>query len=169
MNEINYIGANELIFNKENGGDIHSGGFGVESILMRAGMSPIISINDAQLGGNLTTNKVSELFDNGIAVPNWALSYNNRIGGSKYVEVEHSDSDDDVVDDDLHDKLLELVKEHNIRAKEMQPETTHKTTENKTTEIKTTEIKTNENKKKMTRRGKHHNSSKRKTKKRKLV
>jgi hypothetical protein len=113
MSELNYIDANDLVF--ESGGGVHSGGFSVKSIMMKSGLSPIMTINTQQIGGNY--EKVSDLF-NDLVIPNWALSYNNRIVGGKYEEV-HTDSDsedeDDVIDDDLHDKLLELVKEHNIQ------------------------------------------------------
>jgi hypothetical protein len=122
MSELNYIGASELVFNSDKAGGIHSGGFSVDSIMMRAGMSPIRTLNGPgteELIGGSDDSKVSDLFSGGLVVPNWALSYNNRIGGGKYKEVEHddSDSDDSVIDDDLHDKLLELVKEHNDNAK----------------------------------------------------
>ena len=121
MSELDYIGSNELVFNNDQEGGIYSGGFSVNSIMMKAGMSPIMTINNTPetLIGGGNYNKVSDLF-NDLVVPNWALSYNNRIGGEKYKEVEHNDSDseDDVLEDDLHDKLLELVKEHNIKANE---------------------------------------------------
>ena len=119
MSELDYIGGNELVFNNDQEGGIHSGGFSVNSIMMKAGMSPIMTINTSEgLTGGTNSNKVSDLF-NDLVVPNWALSYNNRIVGGKYKEVEHdiSDSDDDVIDDDLHDKLLELVKQHNNTVK----------------------------------------------------
>jgi hypothetical protein len=113
MSELGYIGADELVFNNDVKDGIHSGGFSVKSIMMKAGMSPIMTVNNEQMGGG---NQVSDLFDN-LVIPNWTLSYNNRLVGGKYKEVEHNESDeeDDVVDDDLHDKLLELVKEHNIK------------------------------------------------------
>jgi hypothetical protein len=116
MSELDYIGANELVFNNDTNLGIHSGGFSVNSIMLKGGMSPIMTVNTQQIGGNF--NKVSDLF-NDLVVPNWALSYNNRIVGGKYKEVEHNDSDtdDDVIHDDLHEKLLELVKEHSIQAK----------------------------------------------------
>lgn len=125
MSEIDYIGAGELVFNNDIEGGIHSGGFSVNSIMLKNGVSPIMTINRDQTGGKF--EKVSDLF-NDLVVPNWALSYNNRIIGGKYKEVEHNDSDseDDVVDDDLHDKLLELVKEHNIQAKTNKKKTTRK-------------------------------------------
>jgi hypothetical protein len=111
MSELDYIGADELVFNNDIEGGIHSGGFSVKSIMMKAGMSPIMTINNQQIGGS---DKVSDLF-NDLVIPNWTLSYNNRIVGGKYKEVEHNNNeeDDEVVDDDLHEKLLDLVKEHN--------------------------------------------------------
>lgn len=115
MSELDYIGADELVFNNDIKEGIHSGGFNVKSIMMKAGMSPIMTVNNEQIGGG---NKVSDLFDN-LVIPNWTLSYNNRLVGGKYKEIEHddSDTDDDVIDDDLHEKLLELVKEHNTEMK----------------------------------------------------
>jgi len=107
----------ELVFNNDINQGIHSGGFSVKSIMMKSKMSPIMTLNspDTIIGGG---NKVSDLF-NDLVVPNWVLSYNNRIvGGGKYKEPEHNDtdSDDDVIEDDLHEKLLELVKQHNTRS-----------------------------------------------------
>ena len=130
MSELDYIGADELVFNNDIKEGIHSGGFNVKSIMMRAGMmragmSPIMTVNRDQLGGG---EKVSDLFDD-LVIPNWTLSYNNRIVGGKYTEVEHnddSDEEDDVVDDDLHEKLLELVKEHNIEMKKSNKKTTRR-------------------------------------------
>jgi len=124
MSELDYIGADELVFNNDIKEGIHSGGFNVKSIMMRAGMSPIMTVNTNQLGGG---EKVSDLF-NDLVIPNWTLSYNNRIAGGKHKEIEHenSDEEDDVVDDDLHEKLLELVKEHNIEMKKSKKKTTRR-------------------------------------------
>jgi hypothetical protein len=111
MNEVEYIGANELLFNNDNENGIYSGGFNINSIMMKAGMSPILTVNN-QSGGN---NKVSDLFDN-LVIPNWALSY--RMTGGDYKENDeqlNEDTSEDTseeLDDDLHDKLLGLVKEH---------------------------------------------------------
>ena len=118
MSELSYIGPDELVFNNDVEKGIHSGGFCVKSIMMKSNMSPIMTLNspDSMIGGN----KVSDLF-NDLVVPNWVLSYNNRIlGGGKYKEVNHDDdteSDDEVIHDDLHEKLLDLVKEHNAMSK----------------------------------------------------
>ena len=116
MTELDYIGGDELVFNNDKELGIHSGGFSVKSIMMKAGMSPIMTLNTEQIGG---TNNVSDLFNN-IVIPNWTLTYNDRImGGSNNKHNENdSDSEDDVIDDELHDKLLDLVREHNFKPKE---------------------------------------------------
>jgi hypothetical protein len=108
-----YIGSKELVFNNDTNLGIHSGGFSVNSIMMKGGMSPIMTINSQQIGG--TKEKVSDLF-NDLVIPNWALSYNNKLVGGKYNDIEKKindnyDSDDEIIDDDLHEKLLDLVKQ----------------------------------------------------------
>jgi hypothetical protein len=124
--DIGYISHEELVFNPEK--DIQSGGFSVSSIMMKAGISPIMTmnVNTDSLVQNGGSNKVSDLFQN-LAVPNWATMYTMKGGEYKEQEQEKgkgkekekgkdkkegdSDSDSDI-DDDLHDKLLDLVKEH---------------------------------------------------------
>jgi len=110
MNNIDYIGGNELVFNTDTKNGIYSGGFSVNSIMMKSGLSPIITVNKPlQHGGS---NKVSDLF-NDLVIPNWALSYN--MNGGEYKD-ESNDSDEDDIDDDLHDKLVDLVREHDIKS-----------------------------------------------------
>jgi hypothetical protein len=115
VDNIDYIGPNELVFNFNKDDQIYSGGFNVNSIMMKTGMSPIMTLNTEQNGGG--TNKVSDLFKN-LVVPSWTLSYPNMSGG-KYKEDEKdydSDNDSDI-DDGLHDKLLNLVKESDNKLK----------------------------------------------------
>ena len=107
MNEVEYIGANELVFNNDNENGIYSGGFNINSIMMKAGMSPILTVNN-QSGG---TNKVSDLFDN-LVIPNWALSYRMTGGENKETTEDLNEDTNEEMDDDLHDKLLGLVREH---------------------------------------------------------
>jgi len=118
---MSYIGAKDLVFNNQDG--INSGGFNVQSIMLGAGISPIMTLNknDGQKGGS--TGKVSDMFS-GLVVPAYAYYHN---GGSKSIsssykshnrENDESDSEDDVIDDDLHDKLLGLVKEHDNKLKQ---------------------------------------------------
>ena len=112
MSEIDYIGANELVFNTDKEAGIYSGGFSVNSAMMKAGLSPILTVNKPLQSGGST--KVSDLF-NDLVIPNWALSYSMR--GGEYKD-ESSDSDSEYSDDigdDIHDKLLGLVREHDIK------------------------------------------------------
>ena len=118
---MSYIGANELIFNNDTVNGIHTGGFSVQSIMMKGGISPIMTINEPQTGG---ANLVSDIFNN-LVVPNWTLSYHNKMTGGKD-NYNESDSEDEVIDDDLHDKLLELVKEHESKTKQQKKRATRK-------------------------------------------
>ena len=108
MNNINYIGGDELVFNTDEELGIHSGGFSVNSIMMKYGMSPIMTLND-QYGGS--SDKVSDLFNN-LVIPNWTLSYGNKMGGATYNDINDENESDDDIDDDLHDKLIELARHH---------------------------------------------------------
>jgi hypothetical protein len=124
---MSYLDANELIFNNDIEKGIHTGGFSVNSIMMKEGISPIMTINNNQKGG---TQLVSDLF-NDMAVPNWALSYHNKMFGGEYKNI-ISDSDDEddnkIVNDDLHDKLVDLVKQHDLQQqiKQIKKKTTRK-------------------------------------------
>ena len=113
MSEIDYIGANELVFNSDKESGIYSGGFSINSAMMKAGLSPILTVNKPLQSGGST--KVSDLF-NDLVIPNWALSYSMR--GGEYKD-ETSDSDSEYgedIDDELHDKLLGLVREHDVKS-----------------------------------------------------
>ena len=107
---MSYIGANELIFNNDNENGIHTGGFSVKSIMMKEGFSPIMTINSEQTGGK---GDVSDLFKD-LVVPSWGLSYHNKMFGGDHIRYDSDydieDNEDDVIEDDLHDKLLSLVK-----------------------------------------------------------
>jgi hypothetical protein len=119
-----YIGPNELIYNNDNG--IHSGGFNINSIMMKNDLSPILTLNSNINGGSFmqqdggsgnAITKVSDLFTN-LVIPNWNLSYNYKHGGS-FVERNNKYEHDDIIEDELHDKLLNLVKVHEDEIKEL--------------------------------------------------
>jgi hypothetical protein len=118
---MSYLDANDLIYTNDLKGGIHTGGFSVNSIMMKGGISPITSINNGQLGGS---NNVSDLFKTDLVVPNWAYSYfPTNIGLKKNDRHNENDDDDDddddseVIDDNLYDKLLDLVKVHDNELK----------------------------------------------------
>lgn len=108
MSELDYIGPDELIFNNDESVGIYSGGFNVNSVMMKTGISPIMTVNDKQIGGG---ENVSDLF-NHLVIPNWTLSYKHIMEGGIYKEreiEEISDEEDNIIDDDLHEKLLRYV------------------------------------------------------------
>jgi hypothetical protein len=109
---MSYIGADELVFNNDTENGIHTGGFSVKSIMMKNGVSPILTLNKDQMGGS---NNVSDLF-NDLVVPNWALSYTNQSGGNYKKDIDN-ESDDDVIEDDIHDKLIDLVRKYDLDEK----------------------------------------------------
>lgn len=113
---MSYFGATDLIFNNDPVEGIHTGGFSVKNIMMKGGISPIMTINNEQYGGS---NKVSDLFSSDLVVPNWTYTYNPdvKIGGKKNKIFDSDDDDNEVIDDELHDKLLDLVKAHESELK----------------------------------------------------
>lgn len=120
---MSYIGADELVFYNDKEKGIHSGGFSVKSIMMKEGISPIMTLNNNQNGGG---SNVSDIF-NDLVVPNWSLSYHNKLLGGDIKEINYDTEDeDDVIDDDLHDKLLDLVREHDVHMKQNKKKVTRK-------------------------------------------
>lgn len=114
-----YIGPDELIYNNDVNGNIHSSGFNVNSIMMKAGFSPIITLNESnasQIGG---AAQVSDLFNN-LVIPNWSLSYNYKtLGGTRNMNNKSNDEDnDEVIPEELHEKLLNLVRASEDELKE---------------------------------------------------
>jgi len=106
MNEAK-IGGNEMVFSINSGGAC-SGGFNVNSIMMKAGMSPITTLQSQSGGDN-----VSDLFGGNLVIPSWLLSYStmNGMGGGKKDKHNAEDSDDECIDDKLYESLLDLVRE----------------------------------------------------------
>jgi hypothetical protein len=107
---MSYIDGNDLVFYGGSDNQIYSGGFSVNSIMMKSGISPFTTLNDIngqniQNGGN-----VSDLFKN-LVVPSWLVSQSNNFsGGSRHMKNLDEESDnEEVISDDLHDKLLDLV------------------------------------------------------------
>lgn len=118
---MSYFDGDDLLFKNDIQNGIHSGGFSVNSIMMKKGISPIMTINDDQSGGD--GKLVSDLFNN-LVVPNWVFSYPDQKFGGKYNDTDSdsdTNSDDDMIggaiNDDLHNKLLELVREHDNNEK----------------------------------------------------
>jgi len=129
------ISSEDLIFYKD-GKNIYSGGFNVNSVLLKKGHSPFISFNsnnhnNKQKGGsdleneeeeeNINSNNVSDLFKN-FVVPSGLLYYPNKdtydYKNESYRETDNLDatnSEDEFeyISDDLHERLLNLASKYN--------------------------------------------------------
>ena len=114
------MNANDLIFNGDNK-NINSGGFSVESMLMKSSQSPFITMNNNSPfsgGNNNNTNQVSDIF-NSLVVPNWALYNPNNLqkiiintndkDKNVYANEGDDNCDDDSIQDTLYDKLFNLA------------------------------------------------------------
>ena len=102
----NGLDGGDLVFYSDDNNEIHSGGFSINSIMMKGGISPFTTLNkmNGQTGGN-----VSDLFKD-LVVPSWLVSQGNIFSGGTRQNNKDSDSDDDeIISDDLHDKLVALV------------------------------------------------------------
>jgi hypothetical protein len=112
---MNYLNENDnykldggdLVFYSDSNNDIYSGGFSINSIMMKGGISPFTTLNkmNGQTGGN-----VSDLFKD-LVVPTWLVSQEYKsTGGTKQNNKDSDeDSEDEIISDDLHDKLIDLV------------------------------------------------------------
>jgi len=116
MTKHDIIGANELIFHTDPEKGIYSGGFSVQSILEK---SPIVTHN--QEGGG-DRAQVSDLFHH-LVIPSGLLNYSKGYNNGSTEEDEDDDKEEDdedededtyyggaVIENDLYDKLLDLVK-----------------------------------------------------------
>ena len=107
----------EFVLCKDKQGNITSCGFSINSLLMREGRSPMMTI---QRGEASESQKVSDLFQN-LAIPAGIYYMNQPKTSSKSCKEDtdsDSDSDsDDVVSDSIFDKLIALASESKERAR----------------------------------------------------
>lgn len=99
------IGVDEFVFHKDENGVIYSGGYQINSILMKQGLSPMITLNQNQKGGE---KNVSDLFDH-LVVPNWALAFPFTKGGAKKNNIDEEDEGNEIIGEDIHSKLLSML------------------------------------------------------------
>lgn len=104
---MNFIKDEELVFTSDLQRGINSCGFGVNSLLMNSGISPIMTVNNKS---NKTNTRLTDLFNN-LVVPNWTLHYDSNLSSkSKSKKQENMEEDSfEIVDDNLYDKLIGLV------------------------------------------------------------
>ena len=105
--------ASDMIFDYDINAGITSGGFSVNSIMLKMGLSPLVTLNNQSGGAN-----VSDMFS-GIVVPNWAFTHNNMTAGNPEDD-DKVDKDDEVIQDDIYDKLLDVVKHYDKKHQKKQ-------------------------------------------------
>uniref|UniRef100_A0A6C0E612 Uncharacterized protein n=1 Tax=viral metagenome TaxID=1070528 RepID=A0A6C0E612_9ZZZZ len=100
---MSYFTGEDLVFYKEND-QIMSGGYSIDSILLKQGIAPITTFNTPITGGR--KEQVSNLFEN-LAVPAGLLYIHHKpsFNEHNYDEV----CNHDVLSDDIHDQLFALV------------------------------------------------------------
>jgi hypothetical protein len=160
---MNYITEDDMVFTNDAEKGIYSGGFKVDSIMMKLGISPILTVNkNLEKEKNGSEPKVSDLFSQ-LVVPNWIAYYPNKKGGEKMadekethldshdnIDIEGTLSDDDdisieenedsIIGGTLYDRLVELA---TVNEKELKQSKKNKTKRNK---VKSAHKKTNKNK-----------------------
>jgi len=100
------IDGEDLVFYSGSDNQIYSGGFSVNSIMMKSGISPFTTLNNinGQIGGN-----VGDVFKD-LVVPSWLVSQNNSfIGGNKHRKNDDDSEDEEIISDELYDRLIDLV------------------------------------------------------------
>ena len=108
---------------EEEGKEKTGGGFSVKKAIMKAGLSPFQLVGGGAFGEPTTPNLSS------YAIPNWAYSNGGYKKGSEINRNIQYEENDEYVSDDLHDRLLNLVrvvgpkKESKVEMKEDHEET----------------------------------------------
>ena len=132
------IDGSDLVFYSDSDNQIYSGGFSVNSIMMKTGFSPFTTLNkiNTQTGGN---SNVSDLFKD-LVVPSWLVSQGNIFSGGKHTKNDDEDSEDgEIISDELYDKLVDLVSVSDSEIKNRKKHTKrfkNKVTKNKVTKRK---------------------------------
>ena len=108
---MNHFSGEDLVFYQEDD-KIMSGGYLIDSILLKQGVSPMTTLNYSG-GSDSSSNKVSNIFEN-LAVPA-GLLYTYKKGGSinQYVNTspfkKPNHKEDIVLSDDIHDELYKQI------------------------------------------------------------
>jgi len=105
--------AEDMIFYKNND-LIMSGGFSVESVLLKNGNSPMYT-NNSLNGGDGTRDKVSDIFKN-YAVPAGLFYQQNKeksLALFNYEKMEENPREIPVIPHNIHDTFMNMLESHN--------------------------------------------------------
>jgi hypothetical protein len=109
---------NDYVFYKGEDGKMYGGGFCVEDILNKiGGANKLFTLNESQSGGsNNNIEQFSDIFKSYV-VPSGLFSfpYKNLNSLNRIVD-DNNNSDDNIINDDLYNKLLDLASEKNIKS-----------------------------------------------------
>ena len=104
------FGPNDLLFYREQQGDndiIMSGGYSVDSYLLKEGLSPIQTINSLEGGGQIGGQKVSSIFEN-LAVPA-GLFFNNQKSAQDMNGGARKCMDHTMLPDNIFDEFMRMI------------------------------------------------------------
>lgn len=110
---MSHFSGHDLVFYQEDG-KIMSGGYLIDSILLKQGISPMTTLN--QSGGINTNNKVSNIFEN-LAVPaglmytykkGSSIDDNSQKGGLNQNKNTNKNTNIDL-SDEIHDELFKHI------------------------------------------------------------
>ena len=98
------LSPQDLVFYQENG-NIMSGGYLIDSILLKQGMAPMTTFNQS---GGVHSEKVSNIFEN-LAVPaGLVYTYKKGCPINEYVS-NHTRQGDMTLSDDIHEQLFKQI------------------------------------------------------------
>ena len=107
--ENNILKNNDLIFYKDDNGKIMSGGYDVDSHMLRNGISPMRTLNFEQNGGKeKKETKISNGFEN-LAVPAGLYYISQPQSKGNYKEQNSYNKEHTALPDDIFDKLYEMI------------------------------------------------------------
>lgn len=112
---MNYFSGDDLIFYQDsNTGQIMSGGYSIDSILLKKGIAPMKTLNGGSKNDNDNdNNNVSSIFKN-LAVPA-GLFYFPQKNNINTNSIEYNQSSP--LNEDIHDRLFKLVEMNPIKKK----------------------------------------------------
>lgn len=122
------LSSNDLVFYTD-GNEIMSGGYSLNSIFLRNGISPMQTVNKGkglESDSKVKNNKVSSLFDD-LAIPVGLFLNNNKLFSKNKVPYEQYE-EHTMLSDDIYDKLFKMV--------EYEPKKFSKTKKHKTSSAK---------------------------------
>lgn len=114
MSDYDQIGGDDLVFYSVGSDNIYSGGFSIDSSLMKGGVAPMKSINDPTNDASAFKGVLGQSY---VVPPMWFLSTeSHQIGGSTNYE-KNKEEDSEVIGEDLHEKLLRILEESQKKSK----------------------------------------------------